>query len=235
MHQLRPVAPLLVLAVAPIALADSENLVLNGDFERGPTVGDYLQLNAPSARIGEWFILAGSVDYIGSYWQPADGRRSVDLSGAGPGVIAQSIYTQPGMAYTVRFKLAGNPIVGGVKHLRVSAAGQRAEFTFDTTGRGRQNMGWVEHEWTFIADWDIVQLEFESLTPTGAGPALDAVSVAADNCRADHNGDGFVDFFDMDAFVFDFERAADAADFNRDGFIDFFDLDEFVAAFDAGC
>ena len=49
---------------------------------------------------------------------------------------------------------------------------------------------------------------------------------------ADFNGDGFVDFFDYDAFVGAFESGGPGADFNLDCFIDFFDYDAFVAAFE---
>ena len=54
-------------------------------------------------------------------------------------------------------------------------------------------------------------------------------------CRADFNGDGFVDFTDFDGFVAAFEAGDLAADFNDDGFIDFTDFDAFVATFEAGC
>ncbi len=58
-------------------------------------------------------------------------------------------------------------------------------------------------------------------------------------CRGDFNNDGFVDFFDYDAFVLCFETGAcppgGDADFNDDGFADFFDYDDFVARFEAGC
>ncbi|QOJ00125.1 MAG: CHRD domain-containing protein [Phycisphaeraceae bacterium] len=58
-------------------------------------------------------------------------------------------------------------------------------------------------------------------------------------CPADFNDDGFVDFFDLDAFVECFEGGGcppgKDADFNGDGFVDFFDLDAFVEAFEAGC
>ncbi|QOJ00701.1 MAG: Ig-like domain-containing protein [Phycisphaeraceae bacterium] len=58
-------------------------------------------------------------------------------------------------------------------------------------------------------------------------------------CPADFNGDDFVDFFDLDAYVACFEGfecpEGKDADFNGDGFVDFFDLDEFTAAFEAGC
>jgi murein tripeptide amidase MpaA len=53
---------------------------------------------------------------------------------------------------------------------------------------------------------------------------------------ADFNGDGFVDFFDYDAFVECFEinvcPPGKTADFNGDGFVDFFDYDAFVEAFE---
>jgi probable HAF family extracellular repeat protein len=55
------------------------------------------------------------------------------------------------------------------------------------------------------------------------------------SCPADFNGDGFVDFFDYDAFVAAFESGDPAADVNGDHFLDFFDYDAFVGAFEAGC
>jgi hypothetical protein len=58
-------------------------------------------------------------------------------------------------------------------------------------------------------------------------------------CPPDFNSDGFVDFFDYDAFVGCFESAdcpaGRTADFNTDDFVDFFDYDAFVGAFEAGC
>ncbi|QOJ01550.1 MAG: hypothetical protein HRU70_14095 [Phycisphaeraceae bacterium] len=58
-------------------------------------------------------------------------------------------------------------------------------------------------------------------------------------CEADFNGDGFVDFFDLDAYIacFEGQGCPDGrnADFNGDGFIDFFDLDAYVDSFEAGC
>jgi hypothetical protein len=57
-------------------------------------------------------------------------------------------------------------------------------------------------------------------------------------CRADFNGDGFLDFFDYDDFIACFEGTCPpgkSADFNMDGFADFFDYDDVVAAVEAGC
>ncbi len=54
-------------------------------------------------------------------------------------------------------------------------------------------------------------------------------------CPTDLTCDGFLDFFDYDAFVTAFETGDPRADFNTDSFIDFFDYDDFVAGFEAGC
>jgi hypothetical protein len=61
------------------------------------------------------------------------------------------------------------------------------------------------------------------------------LSVGGSFCPADFNGDGFVDFFDYDAFVTAFENGSPDADFNQDCFRDFFDYDGFVEAFETGC
>ncbi|QOJ00509.1 MAG: hypothetical protein HRU70_08410 [Phycisphaeraceae bacterium] len=58
-------------------------------------------------------------------------------------------------------------------------------------------------------------------------------------CPPDFNDDGFLDFFDLDAYVACFEGLecpqGKDADYNTDGFVDFFDLDAFTADFEAGC
>jgi glucose/arabinose dehydrogenase len=59
------------------------------------------------------------------------------------------------------------------------------------------------------------------------------------NCAPDFNGDGFLDFFDYDAYVQCFETGTcppgKTADYNEDGFTDFFDYDAFVLAYESGC
>jgi subtilase family protein len=57
----------------------------------------------------------------------------------------------------------------------------------------------------------------------------------ASACAADWNGDGVLDFFDVQAFLADFSAMAAAADINNDGSFDFFDIQEFLNMFSAGC
>lgn len=54
-------------------------------------------------------------------------------------------------------------------------------------------------------------------------------------CPADLNGDGVVDFFDVQSFLNAYASADAAADFNEDGSINFFDLQAFLNAYAAGC
>lgn len=57
-------------------------------------------------------------------------------------------------------------------------------------------------------------------------------------CHLDYATDGFVDFFDLIAFVDCFEGNCTnyrSADFNMDGFVDWADFAGFVEAFEAGC
>lgn len=65
--------------------------------------------------------------------------------------------------------------------------------------------------------------------------AYDIGAIEVQVCAADFDGDGFVDFFDLDGFVQAFVNGDPRADFNGDGFIDFFDYDDFVLVFSRGC
>ncbi|QOJ00226.1 MAG: S8 family serine peptidase [Phycisphaeraceae bacterium] len=81
----------------------------------------------------------------------------------------------------------------------------------------------------------IVSVAGPGLSKRVVPPAMFAYEV----CGADFNGDGFIDFFDLDAYVGCFDGgscpAGRSADYNADGFVDFFDLDEFIASFESGC
>lgn len=56
-----------------------------------------------------------------------------------------------------------------------------------------------------------------------------------DGCPADIMSDGFLDFFDVQAFLNAYSDSEGLADWNDDGMIDFFDVLSFVSDFSAGC
>ncbi len=64
--------------------------------------------------------------------------------------------------------------------MKVTAAGQSANFSFSTIGHNRiNNMGWVQDTWNFTAMDSLTTLQFLSTFNNSAyeGPALDNVSV----------------------------------------------------------
>ncbi len=150
------------------------SLILNGGFEHG-TAG-----NNRTSGITYWTVIRENVDLVQGYWQQINGSRSIDLSGTnGSGAIAQTFATTPGRQYEVSFFIAGNSMCEQpVKQMRVSAAGQSANFSFDTKGRNLTNMGWQKKSWIFTANAASTTLVFESIGPNvRCGMALDNVGV----------------------------------------------------------
>jgi choice-of-anchor C domain-containing protein len=156
------------------------NVVIDGSFDwpKAP-VGDVRTYRAPQ-RFSIWHVASGSVDIADQgYWQPAEGKQSLDLSGDDAGTIFQDLPTVDGQKYSVTFSMAGNVVCGpAVKQLAVSWDGQQvATEAFDTTGRSRTDMGWVQHKLTVVAAGPSSRLGFQSLTAGACGPAIDRVRV----------------------------------------------------------
>jgi len=60
-------------------------------------------------------------------------------------------------------------------------------------------------------------------------------SIASPDCLVDLNGDGQLDFADVQIFLDAFASESSLADFNNDGVYDFFDLQIFLSLFGEGC
>lgn len=171
------------------------SLIVNGSFEEGPVVGRYLNLAKGDTSVRGWVVTGEGVDYVSTgYWVSSHGARAIDLDGSArsrvtppfvQGGIAQTFATTPGARYLVTFDLAGNPNqLPRVKPMRISAAGQSAEFKFDASGKTGLKMGWTPQEWVFTAKAAATTLEFRSLTvspQTGYSAAIDNVAVVADS------------------------------------------------------
>jgi len=155
----------------------------NGSFESAsvdPGSG-FIELGAGSTVIDGWVVGGDSIDYIGGYWQPEDGSRSIDLSGAANGSVSQTFDTILGHSYVVNFFLAGNPDGGPAAKVAISSAtgGPVQSNIFTVTGSdSRANMGWQPYQYRFTANGASTTLTFASATDTAYGPALDNVSVA---------------------------------------------------------
>lgn len=185
-------AVLLIFLALGVAASLRANLLANSSFETvagtcpSPGSGFYSVFPPPGTQcITGWDVVSEDVHYMGTFWQAADGIRSIDLDGAvgSSGGVQQAFPTVAGATYLVTFFMAGNPLNSpAVKPMRVSADGQSAEFTFNVTGKTLANMGWTQQTWTFVADDQNAALTFQSLTQErglleGWGPVLDNVSV----------------------------------------------------------
>jgi len=174
------------------------SLIANGSFEEGPAVARFQNLPTGDTSLPGWVVTGEGVDIVSTgYWVSSHGTRAIDLDGSArstktppyaQGGIAQTFPTKAGMGYRVTFDLAGNPNqLPRVKRMRISAAGQSAEFTFDATGKTGLKMGWAPQVWKFTASSERTTLEFRSLTispQTGYSAAIDNVAVAADSSAA---------------------------------------------------
>lgn len=154
--------------------------VQNGGFEDGTDPGSFTTVGAGGGNITGWTVTFGSVDYIGSYWEAAEGSRSIDMSGGGAGSISQTIATIPGFTYQVTFYMSGNPDGSPmVKTMTVSANGAMSQnYSYDiSVGNTRGVMLWASNTYTFTATSNNTTLTFASTTDTAFGPALDNVSI----------------------------------------------------------
>lgn len=171
------------LAAIAIALAASVTgaqaaTLVNGSFEDPlVNVGTFRTLTTGSTQMTGWAV-SGSIDWIGNLWTHADGNRSLDMTGFTAGSISQTVTGLTiGAQYDISFALAGN-INPEIKTLAVSMGNEAAEFTFDTTGKTFQNMGWVMESFRFTADGTSEALTFTSKNTRFWGPALDNVSIS---------------------------------------------------------
>ena len=170
----------LILSLAGIAQAA---LIENGSFEVGinPPTGGYRTLSATNTDISGWIVTAGNLDWVRTYFEASDGELSLDLVGTVAGKIEQSFPTNIGQQYNVTFDMAGNPVTyHGTTELRIEAAEQYTDFSFNNTGKTTSNMGWVANSWMFTAVDTTTTLSFMSMgNYNRSGPALDNINVTA--------------------------------------------------------
>ncbi len=170
-------AAISALATAPAA---AQNLLADGSFEN-PALASSATFTTimNGSPFGAWMISSGSIDLIRTHWAPADGFQSIDLNGASPGTIAQTIATAAGSSYRLRFSLAGNPDNTMDKVMRVWWGTQDLGLiTFTQAGRTRTSMGWQTITFaTLVASGPATTLRFEGQGARYWGAALDNIEV----------------------------------------------------------
>lgn len=179
---LTAVAGIGMAALSPAANASVT--IVNGSFENGAVdPGGFFTpvASGDSTSIAGWTVGGSGVDYIGGYWQPEDGKRSIDLSGGAPGSISQLISgLTSGQVYDISFWLSGNPDGGSTTKVGTVSGGTAQSFSYTLSGTNSlSNMNWKEFHYVFTALGATALLTFSSGTGDAYGPALDNVSIAA--------------------------------------------------------
>lgn len=152
----------------------------NGSFESGLNPGSFLSVSAGDPFITGWSVGGAGVDYVGTYWQAAQGERSVDLSQLNAGWIEQTFDTTANTVYEVLFDIAGNPDgPPTIKGLLATAAADSQAYTFDVTGHSKPAMGWETRSFLFTATGTSTTLRFAGLATTPYGAAIDNVRIHA--------------------------------------------------------
>lgn len=172
----------LTMALVGVSAAAAPD-VTNGSFETGPAVGaGFVQLSAgDSTTITGWTVVSGTVDYVGTYWQAADGVRSIDLNGTSAGAVRQSITTEVGKTYKVTFSMSGNPEgPDGIKTMTADVGAAPIAFSYEVVPSNTLvDMKWTSKSFTFVAAAVTTVLTFTSTSTTAGvyGPVLDKVRV----------------------------------------------------------
>ncbi|MGH7175386.1 MAG: choice-of-anchor C family protein [Minisyncoccia bacterium] len=177
-----------IAALAAAAPAFAAVSITNGSFETGTSPGSFLTVSSGGTDITGWNVDSGSVDYIGSYWQAADGTRSLDLNGTTTGSVSQALATDIGATYQVTFSLSGNPdnstdpsfASPTTKVVTADATGASPQsYSYDTVAQGNStsDMKWQTESYTFVATGTSTTLSFASQIPGASGPALDNVAI----------------------------------------------------------
>ena len=171
----RSCGAVLILSVSVLGVGLAQSFLSNHSFETGTEPGEATVISPGSKAIEGWSVVGGNISYVGTKWKAAHGVRSVGLPcGAG---ISQTLKTDPGLGYEVRFSMAGDPNVPpAVKSVTFSFGDTRRVFTFDTTGRSVGDMGWDSRSWIFEATG-------ETTTVTIQSPAAECSTAAVDNVR----------------------------------------------------
>lgn len=181
---MRKILRVAAAAAALVAGSAEAATLINGSFETGvnPPGSSFRTLNAGNTNLTGWTIGAGGIDWIGTYWRASNGVRSLDMTAINAGRISQTFATRIGQRYFVSFDLAGNPDANGgsrLKSLDVTInGGGLANYTFDTTGLTRTNMGWTSKTYSFLATTTASTLAFTSRNDRASGPAIDNVTIA---------------------------------------------------------
>jgi len=220
--------------------AGAQNLITNGDFESpGVVESDYTHTPGGNTDEGTWWVTP---------WDPGAPWANIQHTPGGVGafnangdnssqagvrrVWYRQVDVTPGRTYRFSAWALGTAAGPSGYALRFDADELAIGGVFHPTVAN----GYELHTGRFQAAGPTVVLSIKNVSgitfPNDF--MLDDLSLV-EECPGDFNGDGTLDFFDVQAFLNAYAQANPIADINADGQIDFFDVLAFLGAFSAGC
>jgi hypothetical protein len=148
-----------------------ENLLFGGDFESPGIPYNRYKIFSGGQQVG-CGVATGTI-YLGNNQSlAASGQQSL---GVGTGGLKCTIEdTVPGQLYEVSFMVSGNPAGRYPKKLRFLVNGGEVAI-LGISINSFENMGWEEVKYQITASGGVTVLEWQSLTQSERGPALDNI------------------------------------------------------------
>lgn len=153
--------------------AKATNLIVNGSFENSVDPGGgWKHYDAGNAAAYGWHVASGEVDLWGGIKTPF-GKKTIDLDGQRAGSVMQSVPTEQGATYRVKFWVGSYD--DRSKNVFVRAAGKRLVWPISVSGSTEQPC-LREFTFDFKARDKVTAIEIGSATEGTQGPVLDNVS-----------------------------------------------------------
>ena len=208
--------------------------VTDGGWERGIPAGDGSRQDPTS-----------DYDGSGQCWLTGNRPGNSDLDG-GPTILNSPIFD---LSMTI------NPTLRVARWFQLATTNDDT-FSIEVSDNGGSTWVVANSVTGSVSGWNLVTFQISNYVSlnnqfrvrfvTSDNPnnsvleaAIDALRISemicAPACPADWNGDGVLDFFDVQAFLADFSAQNPDADLNGDGNFDFFDVQIYLGIVSAGC
>jgi hypothetical protein len=150
-----------------------KNLIVNGSFEQSPDPkSGWIHYALGSTAIYGWRVSLGDVDLWGGIKTPY-GMKTIDLQGQQAGAVAQSIPTEVGATYRVKFNVGSYD--NQSKKVYARAAGKKLIWPIEVSGSTERPL-LAEVFFDFKARDTKTTIEIGSSTNGSQGPVIDNVS-----------------------------------------------------------
>ena len=235
------------------ALLDDDNGIGSGsaylfDTTTGQQLFKLLPSDGAEVDFFAWSVaISGTTAVVGAYGDDDNGDRSGSayLFDTSTGQQITKILPSDGAAgnrFGRSVAISGTTAVVGAFQSNDNGTDSGSAYLFDTTtgqqiGKLLPSDGamadWFGHSVAISSTTAVVGAEGYDDNGTDSGSAY--TFTAPSDCPADLNGDGVLDFSDVQQFLNWYAAGDLRADFIQDGTLDFFDVQAFLNAYAAGC